>query len=194
MHIDDRSDKELVSAYLKGNESAFEVLLKRHQERIYNQIYGLVRDSAEADDIFQETFVKVVRTLKSGRYNEEGKFLPWVMRIAHNLSIDHFRKGKKMPKVRSDERYDPFASIPRDELNIEEDLIKAVIDEKIRDIILELPKEQQEVIMLRHYAGMSFKDIADQCDVSINTSLGRMRYALINMRKIIAEKNIVLTK
>ncbi len=188
------SDQELVSSYLKGNEPAFEVLLKRHQDRIYTQIVLMVRNDELANDIFQETFVKVIRTLKLGKYNEEGKFLPWVLRIAHNLSIDHFRKAKKMPTVRSDDHYDVFATIPRDERNVEEDWIRDIIHEDVRTLIDELPEEQREVVMLRHYGGLSFKEISDQCNVSINTSLGRMRYALINIRKIIEKNNISLTK
>jgi len=188
------SDQELVSAYLKGNETAFEILLKRHQDRIYTQVVLMVRDREVADDIFQETFMKAIRTLKQGKYNEEGKFLPWVLRIAHNLSIDHFRKAKKMPKVRSDENYDVFAGISNDEKNVEDVWIEDIIRGDIRQLIEELPSEQKEVVMMRHYNNMSFKEISDRCNVSINTSLGRMRYALINMRKLIEKNNITLTK
>lgn len=194
MRYNNLSDQELVSMYLSNNESAFEELLTRHKDRIFTQIIMLVKDDAIADDIFQETFVKVIRTLKAGRYNEEGKFLPWVLRIAHNLSIDHFRKSKKMPKVRSDENYDVFATIPRTERNIEDDWIRDIIHEDVRKLINELPDEQREVVMMRHYGGLSFKEISEQCNVSINTSLGRMRYALINMRKLIDKHNISLTK
>lgn len=188
------SDQELVSAYLKGNEAAFEILLKRHQDRIYTQIVLMVRDREVADDIFQETFMKAIRTLKQGKYNEEGKFLPWVLRIAHNLSIDHFRKAKKMPKVRSDENYDVFSGIANDEKNVEDTWIEDIIHGDIRQLIEELPPEQKEVVMMRHFNNMSFKEISDHCNVSINTSLGRMRYALINMRKLIEKNNITLTK
>lgn len=194
MRYNSLSDQELVSMYLSNNESAFEELLTRHKDRIFTQIIMLVKDDAIADDIFQETFVKVIRTLKAGRYNEEGKFLPWVLRIAHNLSIDHFRKAKKMPKVRSDDNYDVFATIPRTERNIEDDWIRDIIHEDVRKLINELPDEQREVVMMRHYGGLSFKEISEQCNVSINTSLGRMRYALINMRKLIDKHNISLTK
>lgn len=188
------SDQELVSAYLKGNETAFEILLKRHKDRIFTQIVLMVRDREVADDIFQETFMKAIRTLKQGKYNEEGKFLPWVLRIAHNLSIDHFRKAKKMPKVRSDENFDVFAGIANDEKNVEDIWIEDIIHGDIRQLIEELPEEQKEVVMMRHYNNMSFKEISDRCNVSINTSLGRMRYALINMRKLIEKNNITLTK
>lgn len=194
MRSDQASDKKLVQLYLEGNESAFEVLLNRHKDRIYMQIVMLVRNNELADDIFQETFVKVINTLKAGKYNEEGKFLPWVLRIAHNLSIDHFRRNKKMPKVRSDDDYDVFATIPLEERNVEDDWIRDIIHEDVRKLILELPQEQQEVVMMRHYGGLSFKEIAERSNVSINTSLGRMRYALINMRKIIEKHNITLTK
>ncbi len=192
MHSNQASDQELVRLYLNGNETAFETLLNRHKDRIYTQIYMLVRDDELSDDIFQETFVKVIRTLKQGRYNEEGKFLPWVMRIAHNLSIDHFRRSKKMPLVRGDDDYDPFATIPREEKNVEENWIEEIIHEDIRKLIEELPDEQREVVLMRHYGGMSFKEIAERSNVSINTSLGRMRYALINMRKMIDKHNIRL--
>jgi len=194
MHSNLVSDQELVSKYLKGNEAAFELLLKRHKDRIYTQIILMVRDRELADDIFQETFMKVIRTLKQGKYNEEGKFLPWVLRIAHNLAIDHFRKTKKMPKVRSDENFDVFASIADNEKNIEDVWIEDIIHEDVRQLIDELPEEQREVVMMRHFSGMSFKEISERCNVSINTSLGRMRYALINMRKLIEKNNITLTK
>lgn len=188
------SDQELVQSYLKGNNTAFEVLLKRHQERIYTQIVLMVRDNEVADDIFQETFVKAIRTLKQGKYNEEGKFLPWVLRIAHNLCIDHFRKSKKMPMVRSDNDYDVFGTIAQDDMNVEEQWVTDIIHGDVRKLIEHLPKEQREVVIMRHYEGLSFKEIADKCNVSINTSLGRMRYALINMRKIIEQNSITLTK
>lgn len=188
------NDRELVSAYLNGNDSAFEVLLKKHQDRIYSQIMILVRDDAIADDIFQETFMKAIRTLKQGKYNEEGKFLPWVLRISHNLAIDHFRKAKRMPTVRSDDDYDVFAPISHDDKNVEETWIEELIHQDLHHIIDELPPEQKEVVLMRHFQDMSFKEIAERCNVSINTSLGRMRYALINMRKIIDKNKITLTK
>jgi len=188
------TDQQLVSFYLSGKEIAFEELLKRHKERIFTQIIVMVRDEELANDLFQEAFMKAIRTLKEGRYNEEGKFLPWILRIAHNLTIDHFRRNKKMPLVRSDEDRDVFATIPLDELNVEETWIDDIINTDIHKLINELPPEQREVVMLRHFSGMSFKEISEQCNVSINTSLGRMRYALINMRKIMEKHNISLTK
>ena len=193
MQSNSATDQDLVRLYLEGKESAFEILLSRHKDRIYTQVYMLVRDEELANDIFQETFVKVIRTLKQGRYNEEGKFLPWVLRIAHNLSIDHFRRSKKMPFVRETDEYDPFGAIPRDEKNVEETWIEEVINQDVRKLVDELPEEQKEVVLMRHYGGMSFKEIAERSNVSINTSLGRMRYALINLRNIIKKKNIILT-
>jgi RNA polymerase sigma-70 factor (ECF subfamily) len=187
-------DQQLVSMYLKGEERAFEELLNRHKDRIYTQVMIMVRDEDVADDIFQETFMKVIRTLKEGKYNEEGKFLPWLMRISHNLAIDYFRKNKKMPVVRSDEDNDVFATLTHDGLNVEQAWIREVIHDDIHKLIDQLPEEQREVVMLRHFAGLSFKEISDQCNVSINTSLGRMRYALINMRKLMEKHNISLTR
>lgn len=194
MQLHNLTDQQLVSLYLSGKESAFEELLKRHQDRIFTQIIVMVRDEELANDLFQEAFMKAIRTLKEGRYNEEGKFLPWILRIAHNLTIDHFRRNKKMPLVRSDEDRDVFATIPLDELNVEETWIEEIITTDVHKLINELPEEQREVVMLRHFSGMSFKEISEQCNVSINTSLGRMRYALINMRKIMEKHNISLTK
>jgi len=153
----------------------------------------MVKDKALAEDLFQDTFIKVINTLKKGKYNEEGKFLPWVMRIAHNLAIDHFRRIKKMPKVRSNENYDVFATIKQDEMTAEDKIIKDQIMTDVKKLIEFLPKEQKEVVIMRLYYKMSFKEISESCDISINTALGRMRYALINIRKIIDEKNIVLT-
>lgn len=188
------SDQELVQSYLNGHDNAFEVLLARHKDRIYTQIVLLVRDNDLADDIFQEAFMKAIRTLKQGKYNEEGKFLPWILRIAHNLSIDHFRKTKKMPSVRSDGNYDVFGAMAQDDLNVEEKLITDTIHGDVRKLIDRLPQEQREVVIMRHYEGLSFKEIADRCDVSINTSLGRMRYALINMRKLAEQHNVILSR
>jgi RNA polymerase sigma-70 factor (ECF subfamily) len=187
-------DQELVQSYLNGNDNAFEVLLKRHQDRIYTQIVLLVRDNEVADDIFQEAFMKAIRTLKQGKYNEEGKFLPWILRIAHNLSIDYFRKAKKMPLSRSDDDFDVFGTIAQDDPNVEERWITDIIHSDVRKLIDHLPPEQRDVVMMRHYEGLSFKEISEKCNVSINTSLGRMRYALINMRKLVEQKNIILSK
>lgn len=194
MNVSQANDRELIQAYIDGNDKAFEILLNRHQNQIYTKLITLVRDRDVADDLFQETFIKVINTLKEGRYNEEGKFLPWVMRIAHNLAIDYFRKGKKMPMVRSDEYNDVFATISNDDLHIEDKLCRDQTLSDVKRLIRFLPEEQRTVVMMRHYYGMSFKEIAESCDISINTALGRMRYALINMRKMVDANNIVLTK
>lgn len=179
-------DKELVRLYLKGNQASFEILLTRHKRKVFSYIYMLVKDRATAEDIFQDVFIKVIQTLQAGKYNEEGKFLPWVMRISHNLIIDHFRRNKKMPSVKTqDEDFDIFKLIKTQEQSIEDKLIRDQNIFLVRDLIKKLPKEQKEVLMLRHYADLSFNDIADQTGVSINTALGRMRYALINLRKML---------
>jgi len=188
------SDKELIVNYLSGSEASLGKLITRHRNRVYAYILMIVKDSDLADDIFQDTFIKVINTLRSGSYKEEGKFIQWTMRIAHNLIIDYFRKSKRIPVVdnRSDE-YDIFDTIRFTDASIEERMITDQIHEDVRRLIEYLPDEQKEVLQMRHYFDMSFKDIAEQTDVSINTALGRMRYALINLRKLIKEHNIVLT-
>ncbi|HET6244103.1 MAG: sigma-70 family RNA polymerase sigma factor [Bacteroidetes bacterium] len=188
------NDHELVSQYLSGNENALETLISRHKSKIYSYILQIVKDHQLAEDVFQDTFFKVINTLRKGNYNEEGKFLPWVLRIAHNLVIDHFRKNKRMPVVDGGEDFDIFDILPLKQGNIEDKLIKDQIHEDVRKLIQYLPPDQKEVLMLRHYSDMSFKEIADLTNVSINTALGRMRYALINLRKLIAEKDIILTR
>lgn len=188
------NDQQLVHAYLEGNEKAFELLLSRHKRKVWSHIYLLVRDRELTEDLFQEAFIKVVHTLKSGKYNEEGKFLPWVMRIAHNLVIDHFRRVKKMPLVRSNDDHDVFGTIAQPGKNVEQQLVNVQIDADVRKLIDNLPDEQREVVLMRTYLGMSFKEIAEHTEVSINTALGRMRYALINMRKMIKEHEIVLER
>lgn len=187
-------DRELVKLYLDGTESALAELLQRYQSKVFTHIILLVKDREIAEDIFQDTFIKVIHTLRSGRYNEEGKFLPWVTRIAHNLSIDHFRRAKKMPMSRSDDEYDVFASVSMNDDTIEDKIVEEQIHSDVKKLIDLLPAEQREVVMMRHYQGMSFKEIAEATDVSINTALGRMRYAVLNMRKIVEEKNIILTR
>lgn len=187
-------DKDLVKSYLEGSEAALATLIERYQSRIFTHVILLVKDREVAEDIFQDTFIKVINTLKSGRYNEEGKFLPWVTRIAHNLAIDHFRKAKKMPMSRSDDEYDVFATISRDDANVEERMVEDQIHSDVKKLIKLLPPEQREVVIMRHYQNMSFKEIAESTDVSINTALGRMRYAVLNMRKMIQEKSIILTR
>ena len=185
-------DKKLIAEYLKGKESALEILIERHKDKVYTAIFMFVKDQYLAEDIFQETFIKVVDTLRSGRYREEGKFLPWVMRIANNLCIDHYRKTKRTPSVTTGEGFDIFEVLPFETDNAEDTMIKGQTYAKLRKLIDELPPEQKEVLILRHYSDMSFKEIAKITDVSINTALGRMRYALINLRKMIAEKQISL--
>jgi RNA polymerase sigma-70 factor (ECF subfamily) len=186
------SDQVLITNYLNGDESSFETLLLKYKDRVFAQLYLMVKDRDLAEDLFQETFIKVVNTLKLGKYNHEGKFLPWVKRIAHNLAIDHFRKLKKRNEIYNKDEYDLMANIPEDSLNVEEAIVSAQIMGSLKGLVEELPQEQREVIMMRIYMGLSFKEIADETNVSINTSLGRMRYALINLRKIISDKNLNL--
>jgi RNA polymerase sigma factor (sigma-70 family) len=193
MHSSQVLDQVLVRNYINGNEEALSELVTRHQQKVFTYIRMLVKDSALAEDIFQDVFVKVIHTLKSGNYNEEGKFLPWIMRIAHNLSIDHFRRAKRLPKAQVRDDVDVFRTLKLDELNMEDQMVKDQILKDVKKLIRELPPEQQEVLILRHYADMSFQEIADFTNVSINTALGRMRYALINMRKIIEQNKIILS-
>ena len=187
------NDSILVKQFIDGDERALEALINKHNKRINGFIYSKVGDREVTEDIFQDTFMKVIRTLKRGTYNEEGKFLPWVMRIAHNLIIDHFRKTNRMPKFDGSDSFSIFSMIGDDKLNIEKQLIRDQINSELSQLIKELPKDQQEVLEMRIYKDMSFKEISDNTGVSINTALGRMRYALINLRKIIEEHNIVLT-
>ncbi|MBK5212418.1 MAG: sigma-70 family RNA polymerase sigma factor [Flavobacteriaceae bacterium] len=187
------TDAFLVNAYMNGNESALGELITRHKQRIYSFIYSKVFDRDVSEDIFQDTFIKVIRTLKKGTYNEEGKFLPWVMRIAHNLVIDHFRKNNRMPKFENNNDFNIFSVLSDNSLNIEKQIIKGQVENDVRRLIEELPDDQKEVLMMRIYRDMSFKEISEQTGVSINTALGRMRYALINLRKVIDKHNIILT-
>ncbi len=186
-------DSILVKNYVGGDEKALEVLINRHNQKISSFIYSKVLDRDITEDIFQDTFIKVIKTLKRGSYSEEGKFLPWVMRIAHNLIIDHFRKNKRMPKFEGSEDFNIFSVIRDEKLNVEKQMIKDQIDSDLTYLIEELPDDQKEVLVMRIYKDMSFKEIAENTDVSINTALGRMRYALINLRKIVQRNNIVLT-
>lgn len=189
-----QTDQELVSLYLKGTESALQELILRHERKVFTSIYLLVKDRDLANDIFQETFIKVINTLRSGNYNEEGKFISWVLRIAHNLVIDYFRSLKRMPMVYDTEEYSVFDTLQLEDSNIEEKIITEQIHGQVRRLIEELPFDQREVVIMRHFANMSFKEIADVTQVSINTSLGRMRYALINLRKLIEGKQLVLAR
>lgn len=186
-------DSILVKQYIGGEEKALEILINRHNQKIISFIYSKVLDRDVAEDIFQDTFIKVIKTLKRGSYSEEGKFLPWVMRIAHNLIIDHFRKNKRMPKFEGSDDFNIFSVIKDEKMNIEKQMIKDQIDSDLSFLIDELPDDQREVLIMRIYKDMSFKEIAENTGVSINTALGRMRYALINLRKIVERNNIVLT-
>ena len=177
------SDKKLVSAYIKGNEEAFELLVERHKNRIFTTINLIVRDYYLAEDLLQETFIKAINTIKSGRYNEEGKFLPWILRIGHNLAIDHFRRDKRYPTLIMEDGSPVFNTLDFAEDSFESTQIKKEGYEKIKQYIEELPLVQREVLVMRHYMNMSFKEISEVTGVSINTALGRMRYALINLRK-----------
>jgi RNA polymerase sigma-70 factor (ECF subfamily) len=188
------SDQELISKYLRGDEGSLVRLIRRHQRKVYSYILMTVKDDQLADDIFQDTFIKVINTLRSGSYKEEGKFIQWVMRISHNLIIDHFRRAKRLPTIdNSKDEYDIFDLIRITDPSIEEQIITDQIHRDLRALVEMLPPEQKEVLVMRHYQNMSFKEIADTTEVSINTALGRMRYALINMRKMIREKNLQLS-
>ena len=187
------SDATLVSQYIQGDEPSLSLLIKRHQQRLYSFIYSKVYDRDVTEDVFQDTFIKVIRTLKRGNYNEEGKFLPWVMRIAHNLVIDYFRKNNRMPKFNNSGDFDIFSVLSDNSLNAEGELVQSQIVQDIRAMVEKLPEEQKSVLVMRMYNDMSFKEISENTGVSINTALGRMRYALINLRKLIEKHNIVLT-
>ncbi len=187
------TDAVLVSNYIRGDENALSILIYRHKQKIYSFIYSKVFDRDITEDIFQDTFIKVIKTLKLGKYNEEGKFLPWVMRIAHNLVIDHFRRNSRMPKFDNAGEFSIFSVLSDSSLNAEKKIIKSQVESDVRRIIEELPEDQKQVLLMRMYQDMSFKEISERTGVSINTALGRMRYALINLRKVIDQNNIVLT-
>jgi RNA polymerase sigma-70 factor (ECF subfamily) len=187
------SEALLVKNYIAGDENALSILINRHQSKIYGFIYSKLSDRDIADDIFQDTFIKVIKTLKSNSYNEEGKFLPWVMRISHNLIIDYYRKNKKMPMFRETEEFSIFSIMSDNVPNIESQLITSQVESDLRKLILELPEDQKEVLMMRMYQDLSFKEISELTGVSINTALGRMRYAIMNLRKVIDKHQIILT-
>lgn len=188
-----QDDATLVQDYINGNERALEMLIKRHKLKIYNFIYSKVFDRDTAEDIFQETFIKVIKTLKRGVYNEEGKFLPWIMRIAHNLVIDFFRKNNRIPTFDNSDEFDIFQLIGDGNPSAEKVMINEQVVEDLQNIIVQLPEDQRDVLNMRLYKDMSFKEIAESTGVSINTALGRMRYAIINLRKIIEENQIILS-
>ncbi len=192
MQVTQLNDKELILSYLDGNEKAFEELLSRHKQRIYTSIYLFVKDTAKAEDIFQDVFIKIVDTLRKGKYNHEGKFLQWALRISYNMCVDNFRRSKRRPTVSPTETFDIFDILENQEDNAEETIMKSQTHERIRKLVDSLPPEQREVVILRHYADMSFKEISQLTRVSINTALGRMRYALINIRRMMEEKHVTL--
>lgn len=186
------NDHELVNAFVSGNINALETLILRHKDKIYTSILFLVKDQYLAEDIFQDAFIRIIDTMRSGRYTEEGKFLPWAMRIAHNLCVDHFRKVKRTPTIKNSEDQDIFEVLNFTEESAEDKMIKKQSHNRVRDMLDMLPEDQREVIILRHYADMSFKQIAHVTNCSINTALGRMRYGLINLRKMMTQKQIAL--
>ncbi len=188
-----RKDQELVQSFVAGDQASMEVLVKRHKDRVYTYILLIVKNQMLAEDIFQETFIKVIRSLKRGKYSDRGIFVSWVIRIAHNLIIDHYRKAKHLQTVSNEEsEMDIFNSQKFSDKNIEDIIVKEQIENDVRSLIEQLPADQKEVVLLRHYGDLSFKEISDLTNVSINTALGRMRYALINLRKLIEEKNLSL--
>ena len=196
MQLELKNDQELVSLFMNGHEPALSTLIKRHKRKVYSYIYLMVKNRDVAEDLFQDVFMKIIRTLKSGKYNEEGKFLPWLMRISHNLVIDYFRNNKRM--MMSDHQkesgeYSLFDIIKCESDNMEVSMIKGQITSDVRKLVEQLPEEQKEIVLMRHFNDMSFKEIAELTNVSINTALGRMRYALINLRKMIDKHEIALT-
>jgi RNA polymerase sigma factor (sigma-70 family) len=194
MNIIQLSDSALVSLYIAGNENAFELLVNRHKNKVFTTILLIVKDTDTAEDLLQDTFIKAIHTMKTGRYNEEGKFSSWICRIAHNLAIDFFRKEKRSPMINIEDSSNIFNTLSFSEESIESIQIKEETHERLRELIQQLPDAQKEVLIMRHYADMSFQEIAETTGVSINTALGRMRYALINLRKKMTNSNIAYDK
>jgi RNA polymerase sigma factor (sigma-70 family) len=192
MKLQTNSDQELINLYITGHEAGLVELIRRHKSKIYTSIYLLVKDSYLAEDIFQDTFIKVISTLKAGKYNEEGKFLPWVMRIAHNLVIDHFRREKRTPVIANVDGFDIFEVLKFYDESMEDKMVREQTHADLKKMIHLLPAEQKEVLIMRHYCDLSFKEISDITNVSINTALGRMRYALSNLRKMMEAKELSL--
>ena len=192
MKIHLESDQDLIHQYILGQESCLEELIRRYKSKVYTSIYLLVNDTYLAEDIFQDTFIKVINTLKAGKYNEEGKFLPWVMRIAHNLVIDYFRREKRTPVVTNVDGFDIFEVLQFNDESMEDKMVREQTHTDLKRLIHLLPSEQKEVLIMRHYGELSFKEIADITGVSINTALGRMRYALNNLRKMIITRELSL--
>lgn len=192
MSVSPKLDKDLIIEYLDGNDKSFEILLNRHKDKIYTSIYLFVKDRSKAEDIFQDVFIKIIDTLRKGKYNHEGKFLQWAMRISYNMCVDNFRRSKRRTKISATETFDIFDVLECGDDNMETTIMKSQMHEKLRYLVDQLPEEQREVVILRHYADMSFKEISQLTRVSINTALGRMRYALINMRKMVGNKELLL--
>jgi len=186
------TDQQLVHLYVEGNSEALSTLVSRYKDKIYTSIYLLVKDKYLAEDLFQDVFIRIIDTLNGGRYTEEGKFLPWALRIAHNMCVDHFRKVKRSPSIKTSDDRDIFEVLNFNEASPEQKMMQGQSHDRIRKMIDLLPEDQREVIILRHYADLSFKEIAELTKCSINTALGRMRYGLINMRKMMVEKQIAL--
>ena len=188
-------DQELVSLYINGQEEAFQILLLRHKNKLFNYINSKLRDRALSEDVFQDVFFKIIQTLKKGNYNEEGKFLPWAMRIAHNLVVDYFRKNNKVHMISESstkkEDFDIFSVLDMEEENVQDIITRKELENQMILLVDYLPKSQRDILVMRIFKEMSFKDIADKEDISINTALGRMRYALINLRKLIDKHNVV---
>ena len=193
MKVDLCNDNELIVKFIEGDKLAIETLVTRHQKKLFNYIYNVVNNRDVAEDIFQDTFIKIINTIRLGNYNEEGKFINWAIRIAHNLSIDYFRKDKNFQIITPDENYDIFEIIGELDASKEDQLVNEQIHKDIRKVVDLLPEDQKQVVIMRFFQDMSFKEISEEADVSINTALGRMRYALINLRKIINKKNLILT-
>ncbi len=192
MQVTTLNDQQLIARYLDGDQRAFEELLSRHKQKIYTSIYLFVKDHALAEDIFQEVFIKIIDTLRKGKYNHEGKFVQWAMRISYNMCVDYFRRNKRRPIVSPTETFDIFEVLQVSEDNAEQKIIRSQTHDKVRKLVDQLPPEQREVVILRHYADMSFKEISQLTRVSINTALGRMRYALINIRRMVEEREMSL--
>ena len=192
MQVQPLDDHQLIDFYLAGDESAFSTLLHRHKAKIYSSIYMFTKDRELADDLFQDVFIKIIDTLRKGKYNHEGKFLQWALRISYNMCVDQFRRSKRRTKVSATETFDIFDVLESDDPNRETSMIRDQTYDRVRTLVDMLPSEQREVVILRHYGDMSFKEIACLTDVSINTALGRMRYALINIRKMVYEKQLVI--
>jgi RNA polymerase sigma factor (sigma-70 family) len=189
-NINNMTDQQLIHLYASGDENGLKILIDRYKSKIYTSIYMRVKDEYVAEDIFQETFIKVIKTIKSGGYNEEGKFLPWVIRIAYNMVIDYFRKEKRSPTVITGDGYDIFEVMDFADDDVERKMVRNQVDVDLKKLIQLLPDDQKEVLIMRHFCDMSFKDIAEVTEVSINTALGRMRYALSNLRRLIEEHNL----